>query len=192
MSKNLEKRLNELDAAAKEKLERDAMAIFEKYNNDPERLVKEASNYEKDVVWRWGEPQLEEKFKEYADMFLGFTLQIFLEHHIYPIILRGNKADEDKHTILAVDHLWMEVAYPDVWKRFIAEIKTWPSYDEDPEGFGKSCLSQGLVDEFKAVQYKLDLFKDSLRAKMAKEDEEDAKLCAEELAAEQAEKAACS
>jgi hypothetical protein len=186
MSKKMEKKVDELSALAEEELERQAMAIFERYGWNSETLAREASKHEWMVLWKYSEPKIKELFKDFYNICFPLAMQVVFEHKIYPLILSGDKEEENKLLVSGMDLLYIEFVYPDLWKHFMTEIKNSPKYDVDPEGAKNWRLSPELVVEFKEAHEELDKFKDELRAKIAKEDVEDAELCAEELAEEEA------
>jgi hypothetical protein len=173
MSKAIDKRLDKAEDEAKEKLRQEVSEIFERYGNDPEQLMK-ASKYELGKIWLWGEPLLKEEYETCVKVFMPTIFRAFFEEYIYPTILKVSIEDEDKDAILGLDHLYIMTAYPDTWRRFMAECKAIPDLNVDPEGFANSRISQALVEEFKAIQEKLELVKNKIRASLAVEEDEDA------------------
>jgi hypothetical protein len=180
VKEKIERKITELDEAAQRKIEADAVAVCERYGWNIETIVKEASKFEKQMIWRCGWPMLEKELKACWDFAGHDIIRIVLEKLIYPIVLCGDKSKEDKYIVLGIDHLWTANAYPELWKRFHAEIAAFPKYEDNPEGWGNSRLSDALVADFAKATAELEEFKDALRAKTQKEDEEDARLCAEE------------
>lgn len=181
MSKrNLEKRIDDLDAQAKAKHAADIAAILARYGDDPVKLVEYGSAYEKQRFWTWTLRRAYVLYEALEPIFIPVFVELFLETEIYPLVLRGFIDDEDRWTVWRLDLLYIRWKHPDLLPAFLEEENACPSYDEDPEGWGNWRMSPELSAQLRQAHADLDQKKAAIRerlkiedAKWAELDEED-------------------
>ncbi len=169
MNKTLEKRLDSAESLALSKLEDEVREILERYGNDNQRIIKESTSHEKDILIRWNMPAIKEYLGIFMDVFFPGIMKIVLETRVYPYILSPDKSSEDPVLVACIDSLYDDTVNADLMHKLKEEFRKCPDPSIDPEGCGNWRASPEICEEMRKARAKLDDLKDRIRAELAVE-----------------------
>ncbi len=158
MSKRIAREVAKLEEEATQKLEAEVFRVFERYGNNAADLIKYGSDYEKDLVFRWGYPKAVEEFMELFKVFGPVVFRVAFEKLIYPCVLSDNPDEENEFTVLGIDHAYMQLVYPDLWREFLQSLR--------PSG-----IPSEMKLEFDTIRKELEQLKNGIRERMRKEED---------------------
>ncbi len=162
MSKSLAKEVEKLEEAAERKKETEVFEICGRYGYKAEELVKHGTKYEKNTVFKYFLPKSIEDFMNLFEVFGPIVFEVAFERLIYPAVLSDDLAEENENVVLAIDHAYLQLVNPDLWKEFMMELKE-----------SKTRISQHLKKKFDEARKEREKLKNSIREKMRKAEEED-------------------
>ena|GEM_PF-3213387 len=183
MRESLHRDLRRIRSEADEELEHRMLRIWRRYE-DVDELVENASREEREVIDRYLKRHLDEVVDDCVENWKAYGwvyMRVFFEHEVYPHILSTDPAEEDARIVGHFDLLWDEYCVPGLWDDFVKELKLAPSYEEDPEAAANWRISEGLKKWFDSAREDCERVKAEVRARLRREEEEDAKLLEEEL-----------
>lgn len=169
MSKQLAKEVDKLEKATQEKKETEVYQIYRRYGFKSEELLEHGSEYEKNTVLEYIYPKAIETFMVSLEVFGPTVFEVAFEHFIYPAVLRGSLKEENEDVVLGIDHAYLQLVKPELWKEFMTELKTM-----------KTRISWELKLKFDAARRERDKLKNKIRQKIRREEQEDQELLKKE------------
>jgi hypothetical protein len=170
MNHGIWRKVDKLDDTVEKNLEQKVHHIFMRYGNDRDQVLTHASEYEKDILFKYYFPKAKERFLELLPCFGPAVFQIFFEHEIYVQYyyswLEGVYRNDDDATRveLSLDFMYERVVHSELLRQF------WSEVDPDADRGG---VSQDTRDRMDAMKRLHDALKNSaflVAVKKLKED----------------------
>lgn len=156
---------------AANKLETEALAIFNRYDGDLVKFMRNSTKEEWRQVLEYLRPEIEETLK----ICLPIIARYIFEERIYPLVLELDPKNEDRTLVDALDMTYEQLTEPNLWKEFKEELGTFTIF-----GGPNEKISPELTAKLQKSEARVEKLKKKIRKRLREEEAEEKRLLAEE------------